>query len=315
MRTFMLGSVTDRKIVVIELNGTCMSVVRMMPDGSTKRSEKDLSSESEARAASEQMAGELISRGYMERTARGSQPATPNAAASKPATRVRQREEVNPNAAFDDIEAPAATAAPVLARLASAPSAERAAEDAPKKKKKTGGKKKKKTRSGDALDKRVLAAIAAVAVAFIGFIGYVVYDGFLKPSTIVGTWRGGMVEHEISRRLTLTEYDLILDEQKRASLTLQHKSTWIGTYAVQGDRLKLTLMDEDGDPSERVYKIVLARVTLELYDPKTDKLLVQLLRFREKPVVGKAPPPRSRVTDESEEQQHGADAEGDAEDN
>jgi len=294
MRRFTLGSVTDRKIVVIELNGTCMSVVRMMPDGSTKRSETELRSEAEARAASEQMAGELITRGYVERIARSSKPAKPSATASKPVARARQREEVNPNPPFDDIGAPAATAAPVLPRLASAPGAEPTADVAPKKKKKTGGKKrKKKTRSGDALDKRVLAGVAAVGVAFIGLIGFIVYDAFLKPPTIVGTWRGGMVEHEISRSLTLTQYDLILDEQKRVSFTLQEKSTWIGTYAVQGDRLKLYLKDDDGDSSEREFKIALRRVTLELFDPETGKLLVQLIRFREKPVVpGQAAPPK-----------------------
>jgi hypothetical protein len=34
MRRFTLGSATDRKIVVIELDGTRMSVVQMLPDGS-----------------------------------------------------------------------------------------------------------------------------------------------------------------------------------------------------------------------------------------------------------------------------------------
>jgi len=294
MRRFTLGSATDRKIVVIELNGTCVSVVRMMPDGSTKRSETELRSEADARAASEQVAGELISRGYIERIARSSKPAEPSAAATKTAARARQPQEVNPNPPFDDVEALAATAAPVLSRLASAPSADPATEDAPAKKKKTGGKKKrKKTQRSDALDKRVLAGIAAVGVAFIGFIGFMVYDAFLKPPTIVGTWRGGMVEHEISRSLTLTQHDLILDEQKRASLTLQSESTWIGTYAVQGNRLKLYLTDDDGESNDQEYRIVLGRVTLELFDPDTGKLLVQLIRFREKPVVpAKAPPSR-----------------------
>jgi len=294
MRRFTLGSVTERKIVVIELNGTCMSVVRMMPDGSTKRSEKEFRSESEARAASELMAGELISHGYIERTARGPKPAERSAATSEPAARARQRVEVNPNSPFVDALAPVATIAPVLPRLASAPGAEPAAEDAPKKKKKTGGKKKKKkTRNGDAADKRVLAGIAAVGVAFIGFIGFFVYDAFLKPFTIVGTWRGGMVEHEISRSLTLSHYHLILDEQKRASLTLQQESTWIGTYAVQGDRLRLSLKDEDGESNEQEYKIVLGRVTLDLVDPESGKLIVRLIRLSEKPVVrGKAPPPK-----------------------
>ena len=45
---------TDRRIVVIELNSTRMSVVRLMPDGSSKRTERHLQTEAEARTVSEQ---------------------------------------------------------------------------------------------------------------------------------------------------------------------------------------------------------------------------------------------------------------------
>jgi len=299
MRRFTLGSGTDRKIVVIELNGTQMSVFQTMADGSTKRSARDFGSEAEARSASDQMTRELISRGYAERVARGPKPANMGATALKPAAGAREHEGFRPNDVFDDVEAPAATAAPVLPRFASAPSVKSSVDDATRKKKKTGGKKKKKKgQSGDALDKRVLTGVGAVAVVFIGVIAFVVYDFFIKPPTIVGVWRGGMVEHEISRSLTLTQYELVLDDKRRAALGLKgardESTNLVGTYIVKGNRLKLAVKDEDGYPSDREYKIVLGRVTLELFDPESGKLLVQLLRSRETPVVPAQTPRRSK---------------------
>ncbi len=74
----------------------------------------------------------------------------------------------------------------------------------------------------------------------------------------------------------------------------------VGTYAAKGNRLKLALKDEDGTPSDREFKIVLGRVTLELWDPKTGKLLVQLLRFRETPVVRPLAPRRSKQAEPAE---------------
>ncbi len=112
------------------------------------------------------------------------------------------------------------------------------------------------------------------------------YDAFLKPPTIVGTWRGSMLEHEVSRKLSHTRYDLILDDQNRASLTLQEKYTSTGTYSLKGDRLKMNFKDEDGDESQREYQIVLGRRTLDLKDPQTGELVVQLLRFEDQPAVG-----------------------------
>jgi hypothetical protein len=303
MRRFTLGSETDRKIVVIELNGTHMSIVRTMADGSTKRTARDFGSEVEARSASDQMSRELISRGYAEHVARGPKPTKMGATARNPAAGAREHQAIAPNNVFDDAEAPAATAAPVLQRLASAPSVKSSADDATRKKKKTGGKKKKKkAQSGDALDKRVLAGVGAVAVVLLGVVAFVVYDFFIKPPTIVGVWRGGMVEHEISRSLTLTQYDLVLDDKKRAALALSgardEPTNLVGTYVVKGDRLKLAVKDEDGNPSDREYKIVLGRVTLELYNPESGKLLVQLLRFRETPVVHAQAPRRSKQAED-----------------
>src|SRR5947209_4913291 len=174
MRRFTLGSATSRKIIVIELNGARMSVVKMMEDGSSNRQQKELRSEEEARAASEKLAHELILRGYVEQGAGGSRPAKANGA-PKLVAKAREVEEADPYDVLEDVEPPVAAAAPVLTRLATAPPAE----PEPKPKKKSGGKKKKKKKkadSGDGLDKRVLAGIGAAAFVFFAFIGYIVYD-------------------------------------------------------------------------------------------------------------------------------------------
>jgi hypothetical protein len=60
------------------------------------------------------------------------------------------------------------------------------------------------------------------------------------------------------------------------------------------DRLKLAGADDDGYPSDREYKIALGHSTLELFDPKSGKQLVQLLRFRETPVVRVRSPRHSK---------------------
>jgi hypothetical protein len=291
MRRFALGSATDRKIVVIELDGTRMSVVQMMPDGSSRRNKKELSSEAEAQAASERMARELISRGFVEQVASGPKTTTPikrGVQVSKPAAAALQPEEPDGEYLFADVEAPVATVQPVLSRLSAAPGTKAAAETAPKKTKK-GGKKKKKAGNGDALDKRVLAGAAAFGALFIGFFAYMIYDGFLKPPTIVGTWRGSMIEFETGHPIIHTRYDLNLDEHKRAEMTLQEKHTSVGTYSLKGNRLKLSFKDDEGASSETQYKIALGRSTLDLLDPETGKLTVQLIRFRDTPKAGGKP--------------------------
>jgi hypothetical protein len=189
---------------------------------------------------------------------------------------------------FADVEPPVATVEPVLSRLSAPPATTAAAETAPKKKKK-GGKKKRKAANGDALDKRVLAGVAVFGALLIGFFGYVIYDGFLKPPTIVGTWRGSMIEFETGHPIIHTRYDLILDEKKRAEMTLQEKFTSVGTYSLKGNRLKLAFKDDDGETTETQYKVTLGRSTLDLLDPETGKLVVQLIRFREKPAIGGKP--------------------------
>ena len=213
MRRFSLGSATDRKIVVIELDGPRMSVVQMLPDGSSKRNKKELGSEADARAASERMAQELISRGFVEQVSRGSKPvkpARPGVPAAKPVTPVAEPEEPDSAYLFADVEAPVATAEPVLTRLSAPPSSMETPTTAPKKKKKKG-KKKKKAANGDALDKRVLAGVAAFGALILGFFGYMIYDGFIKPPSIIGVWRGSMIEYETGKAIIHTKYDLILD--------------------------------------------------------------------------------------------------------
>jgi hypothetical protein len=304
MRRFTLGSVTSRKIVVIELNGARMSVVQMMEDGSSKRQQKELRSEDEARSASEKLAHELISRGYVEQGAGGSRPARPNGS-SKPVAKAREVEEASPYDLLEDVEPPAA--APVLARLATAPPAE------PAPKKKTGGKKKKKKKKadgGDGLDKRVLAGIGAAAFVFFAFIGYIVYDIALKPPSIIGSWTGSMLEFETGKPIVHTRYDLVLDERKRASLTIEEKYTETGTYSYKGNRLKLSFKDDDGNSSEREYKVSLNNTTMELQEPDTGKVVAELIKTRKPPAVGaKAEPelPTPEVAGDPEKVDKAAD--------
>jgi hypothetical protein len=295
MRRFSLGSTMDRKIVVLEVVGARMSVVKIKPDGTTTRQEQTLASESEARAASEKVARELIARGYIEHDAKKTAPTPAKAAAtsskpSKPVPRpvspVVPTDHESPSSLFDDLEAVSETSTP-LARLAPLPDGP-STDGEPKKKKKTGKKKKKKKSAGDpdGLDKRVLAGICAVAALLLGIVGYMAYDVFLKPPSIVGKWGGSMVEHEISRSLTHTGYDLVLDAKKNASMTIDGKFTTSGTYSVKGNRLKLALKDEDGDAHDREYKIKLGRATLDLIDPESGKLVVQLIRLQGTPGAG-----------------------------
>ncbi len=310
MRRFALGPATSRKIVVIELNGARMSVLKMMEDGSSTRQQKELRSADEARSASEKLAHELISRGYVEQGAGrgGSRQARPNGA-SKLLAKAPEVEDSNPYDLLEDVEPPVAAAAPVLTRLATAPPAE----PAPAPKKKAGGKKKKKRKkadSGDGLDKRVLAGIGAAAFVFFAFLGYIVYDIAFKPPSIIGTWRGSLLEFETGGPIVHTRYDLVLDEKKRVSLTIQEKYTETGTYTYKNKRLKLALKNDDGVSSDREYKVALNNTTMELLDPATGKVEAELIRTREAPTVGgKAEPelPTPEVAGDPEKVDRAAD--------
>jgi hypothetical protein len=319
----MLGPATARKVVVIEVNGTHVAVAQTKADGTTKRTAKELKDEAQARAECERLVADLLSHGYAEQTPTSVAPkARPVARPAAPATGTG---EGNIHALLDEELRPAEPAGAVLPRVATKPSsqADSRSESTPAKKKK-GGKKKRKKDGADDLDKRVLAGVAAVVLVLVGLVGYIAYDVFLKPASIVGTWEGTMVEHEIGHGISQAKYRMVLDEQKNASLTLETplfgKVTQVGTYEFKGDRLKLHVKDESDDKdngpaadkaeteksevkkdeaekdevekferemSDRVYKVALKSVTLDLYDPSSGKLLVQLLRFREPPKVGK----------------------------
>lgn len=280
MRRFSLGPAVDRKVVVLEVVGSKMSVVRIKPDGTTTRQEKVLASESEARAASEKVAQELVARGYVEHEAKRSAPAK-SPARAKGAAPAFEPEDAPPSSLFDDLE-PASESSEPLARLAPLP------DSSVEPKKKAAKKKKKKKAAGDpnGLDKRVLAGVGAVVVLLVGIVGYIAYDAFLKPPSIIGKWGGAMVEHEISRSLTHTAYNLDLDDKKNASMTIDHQFTTTGTYSLKGNRLKLTLKDDEGESSDREFKVKLGGVTLDLIDPESGKLIVQLLRLSGAPAPG-----------------------------
>jgi hypothetical protein len=306
-RAFTHGTSASGKLVVIEVNGPRVVVTQKKSDGSTKKSERDLRSETEAHTVCEGMVRELIAQGFVERplfASTKSKSARPAPAASKPVAKAAVPEKINVNYLFEDDEQSPGSDGPVLPRLAAAPGAGPAADSAPKKKK-AGGKKKKRKKAerGDALDKRVIAGILAVGALGVALAGLFVYDAFLKPPTIVGTWAGSMIDYEIGRPIIHTQYRLLLDEKKRASLTLQEKFTSVGTYAVKGDRLTLTLKDvddekgEEGAGSERQYKFSLGRSTLDLFDPQSGKKMVQLLRFREAPAIGGGTKPPAAPTD------------------
>ena len=301
-RIFMLETAKGRKLMAIDVQGQRVVLVQKNPDGGTKRNEKELKNEAEARSAGEVMARELLSRGYVEQTAssRAKSSAVGTAKApSKAAARAPEPENLSFKDLYDTEGSPSEAEAPALPRLAAAPGAKPVAEGAPKKRKKGAKKTKKgkKAESGDALDKRVLAGVGLVAFLGFAFVGYMFYDAFLAPSTIVGTWAGSMIDFEIGKPIVHTQYRLVLDEKKNAAMTLQEKFTSVGTYTVKGNRLVLTLKDEkdekdkdeegeSNEPFERQYKFALGRSTLDLFDPASGKKMVQLLRFREPPVVG-----------------------------
>ena len=124
----------------------------------------------------------------------------------------------------------------------------------------------------------------------LGVVGYIVYDGFIKPASIVGRWVGSRVEFETGGPMSFMQYTLVLDDQNRAEMTLMEDSTSTGTYTLKGDRLKLTLKEKDGESTEIEYKASVGRATLDLFEPSGAKKVVQLIRSTEKPKVGGSAP-------------------------
>jgi hypothetical protein len=299
-RIFTTGNGASRKTVVIDLSGRRMAVVRVKSDGSSARDEKELRSEAEAHSAGELLARELVSRGYVEQDAPGSSrgvPVAPRVSApppprpqSQPAARAAAPAVAEDLYALEEPEEPAPAAAPVLPRVAPPP-ADEAGETKPKKK--AGRKKKRKKKGGgeDTLDKRVIAGAGAAGALIFGIIGFLAYDALLKPASIIGTWQGSRLDYEAGGAMSYMQYRLVLDAQKRASMTLMGDMTSTGTYEVKGDRLLLRLRDADdeeggGEDAPLEYKISLGRATLDLYDPASNKKVVELVRQREKPALG-----------------------------
>ena len=302
MRHFTLESGTNRKYVVIELRGPSMRVIRGDSTGIGGRSEKELASEAQAKGAADRLAGELVSRGYVEQV---STPATAQGSVvARPRTDARVETKVarpalmspggskGPDDALDlDLDTLAEAAdgdsaevAPLLPRMTAGSGTSTGGETAPpkkKKKKKAKGKQKAGKASGDTLDKRVIAGFVAVGLACLACVGFVSYEAFLKPATIIGHWEGSRLEHEKGKFLTHTSYQLILNDAHQASMTVEN-NTSEGTYTLKGDQLLLTFKDEDGEESQTAYKVGLGRSTLDLYEPSGDTKVVELIRFRDK---------------------------------
>jgi hypothetical protein len=304
MRTFSLGSGDSRKFVQVIVDGPRMTVVQGKADGTTRKSEKTLGSPAEAASAGDLMARELISRGFIEQTdgrpSRSKAPRPPASASapkapSKPKPAAAEADDTGA-AYLLEAEEEAEPAAPLLPRLAPAPGAATAADDKPakaKKKKKKG--KKSGTGGGDELDRRVLAGIGAGVLAIVGLLGYVTYEAFLKPASLVGTWQGSRLDYEAGGPMSHVQMRLVLDAQGRFSQSFGDSDPDTGTYTRdKSGRLVLISVDpDDGSKHETAYKIDLAKVTLDLYDPDSGKKQIQLIRqTAEKPsVAGGAPAP------------------------
>ncbi len=310
-RAFTLGMGPDRRLMVIEVGGARVGLLQKVGDGSTRRSVKTFGGEVEARAEFERMARDLLARGYTELPASGAVKAQPASASfsSMPAARsgepIIRPDRVNVNFLLEADEPTTRAEGPVIPRISAPQTVGSAVESDSRPNKKARGKKhkRKQPESRDDLDKRVIAGVIGVGAICVLLLGIFVYDAFLKPSSIVGTWGGSMIDFEIGRPIIHTQYRLILDGKKNASLTLQEKFTSVGTYVVQGNLLRLSLKgekDEEGEESlttERQYRIALGRSTLDLFDPSSGKKMVQLIRFQEPPTVGDGPPAPAAPTD------------------
>lgn len=310
MRTFTVGHGPMHKFVALELEGSHLRVTKGTAYGILKRVAKDYGSEAAARSRSEEMIRELVAHGYAERKpefAAMSRPAEPSSKPAAPPNRPARPVPPPRPAGLDDLLAEAgeeeaeAVKAP-LPRVAASPAA------GPSPSKKAAGKKKKKKRKGksggDELDKRVIAGFGAFGVLCVAFVGYLAYAAFLKPPTIAGHWEGSRTEHEIGKFLTNTQFVLILDDKKNASMSVNGMTPSNGTYTLQGDRLKLAFKaekvekGEEGEEGEedlgdldREFKVALGGSTLDLFDPATGKKVVQLIRFHKQIAAGRAPSP------------------------
>jgi hypothetical protein len=291
MPTFTRGAGADRKVVRLEVQGQCVVVTENKADGGTKRSEKAMKSEADARTACDRMARELITLGFVE--AASPAPARPKPAPARPKPAPTATPAVGGGldlGSMLDDEEPVDESAPVLERL-SAPPARPGAEAEPKKKKKKSGRKKKRQAAEDtgALDKRVIALALLAGVAFLGYVGFLVADS-LRPPSLVGIWSGSRLEYEYGSPMTFDQYRLVIKDRKQAEMGFGGDSTAKGTYSVKGDRIKLALKDEEGGEFDQEYKFSLGHATLDLYDTESGKKVVQLVRQDGKPAAGGPPP-------------------------
>ena len=296
MRPFTKGTGTERKFVVFEVVGPHLRVAQGGPEGEPRKTRKELGSEAEARATCDRLVADLLARGYTERTSpvaekarRARTAATVPAEPTRSARPSKPEPESDSGSAYADLFAPAGEgdSEPVAAAL---PRLAPVAAEATPKKKRSGKKKRKRTEGGDEdLDKRVIAGIVAGASGFLAFLGFLGYDMLFKPPSIVGTWGGSKIDHEIGRMIGYTSYQLVFDGQKRASMVVQDKPAGSGTYSLVGDRLVLTFQgekDEDGEvsPDSVVeFRVTLGRATLDLYGPNGGEKLVQLVRMGRRP--------------------------------
>jgi hypothetical protein len=138
-RVFTLGPPTDRRLVAIEVSGARVRVLQKKHDGTSKQTEKMLKGEAEARAESERMVRELVSRGFVEHPASDPGPAKAKPVSKPAKPKPRPEPEAVDLASLEEDDGSPAVAGADLPRLGAAPGASATAEGAPKKKKKAGG--------------------------------------------------------------------------------------------------------------------------------------------------------------------------------
>jgi predicted DNA-binding WGR domain protein len=299
MRTLVLGTGSDRKFVIIEVQGARMTVTNGKADGTTRKNAKDLSSEQAALSAADLLARELTGRGYVERSSAptaGAKSATrgpgvdykPKAPAPTPVTEVFEDDDDGSPYLVEDDEPAQAEVVQPLQRLATTPPSGTSASETAKPKKNKSKKKKKKRKDGEPKDWTFIVGGSAAGVLLLGLIGYLIAP-FFAPATLYGTWQGSRVEYEPSQAMTYTHYRLTLDTKKNAVLTLQQEDTSSGSFSTKGDLLVLHLKGDDPDdgPSDVSFRYRLSGSTLELFEPeKGGKSLVKLIKMSETDAIG-----------------------------
>ena len=187
MRRFALGPPTDRKIVLIELTGTRMSVVRMMPDGSTKRTERQLHTEAEARAVSAAIR-KRVDRPRLRRAERRRHSAAdPAGQADETSLEARPAGAGGRGGRLQPLSStwtrPPRHAEPVLPRLAPRPVPNRRPRRRGRNRRRRAGRKRRRKRRetpthSTSASSPLFGVVGAVLLAGLAFI---VWDQFIKP--------------------------------------------------------------------------------------------------------------------------------------